>query len=306
MNFKRYNFLPLFLGVSLLFSSCSKPERPVLVPIDYVIGEETPTTSVASLADISEQKSTSTESLILTETKKYDFKPLSIPVVSGYAMVKESIPILDIYNYSDLESSSLEGLTNPGPFDGVRTLKTTGETNGKFIEVVLPRLPNGTKGWVLSKDVDVFYGNKKIVVDLSDRTARIVTSVNCSILNLSEIPLMVCKNLNDQVLVEVPVAIGKESTPTPVLEGIVDVLWERSNSFVEFGPVYGDRLFGLNQHSEVLDNFGGKRPAIAIHSTSSPELIGGRVSNGCIRMKPEDIDIFVEHVTLGMNVQIVE
>ena len=154
--------------------------------------------------------------------------------------------------------------------------------------------------------VDVFYGNKKIVVDLSDRTARIVTSVNCSILNLSEIPLMVCKNLNDQVLVEVPVAIGKESTPTPVLEGIVDVLWERSNSSVEFGPVYGDRLFGLNQHSEVLDNFGGKRPAIAIHSTSSPELIGGRVSNGCIRMKPEDIDIFVEHVTLGMNVQIVE
>ncbi len=149
MNFKRYNFLLLFLGVSLLFSSCSKPERPVLVPIDYVIGEETPTTSVASLADISEQKSTSTESLILTETKKYDFKPLSIPVVSGYAMVKESIPILDIYNYSDLESSSLEGLTNPGPFDGVRTLKTTGETNGKFIEVVLPRLPNGTKGWVL-------------------------------------------------------------------------------------------------------------------------------------------------------------
>lgn len=117
---------------------------------------------------------------------------------------------------------------------------------------------------------------------------------------------MACKNLNNKVLAEAPVAIGKDSTPTPLIDAVIDYLWERSTSSVYFSQVYGDRIFGLNQHSEVLDSFGGKRPAIAIHSTSSPELIGGKVSNGCVRMKPEDIEIFLEHVTLGMKVQIVD
>ena len=185
-------------------------------------------------------------------------------------------------------------------------MQTTGEVEGKFLEVILPRLPNGSKAWVLSKDVETFYSDKKIVVDLSDRTARVITAKECSVFGLSELSLSECKNSNNKVLAEAPVAIGTDSTPTPLLDAVIDYLWERSTSSVYFSQVYGDRIFGLNQHSEVLEDFNGKRPAIAIHSTSSPELIGGKVSNGCIRMKPEDIEIFLEHVTLGMKVQIVE
>ena len=306
MKTKHYRFLlPLFLFLLIFgLSSCAKPERPRLVISENPINEIAATSSLAlatTTSEIQQQTEPPVEEIeVNTRT------PLTIPVVSGYAIVKEKIPVLDIYASPDSDSIYSEGLTNPGPFEGSRTLQTTGEVEGKFLEVILPRLPNGSKAWVLSKDVETFYSDKKIVVDLSDRTARVITAKECSVFGLSELSLTECKNSNNKVLAEAPVAIGTDSTPTPLLDAVIDYLWERSTSSVYFSQVYGDRIFGLNQHSEVLEDFNGKRPAIAIHSTSSPELIGGKVSNGCIRMKPEDIEIFLEHVTLGMKVQIVE
>ena len=303
MKTKHYRFLLLFLLVFGL-SSCGKPERPRLVIGENPINETVATSSLAlatTTSEIQQQTEPSVDEIeVNTQT------PAAIPVVSGYAIVKEKIPVLDIYASPDPDSIYSEGLTNPGPFEGFRTLQTTGEVEGKFLEVILPRLPNGSKAWVLSKDVETFYSDKKIVVDLSDRTARVITAKECAVFGLSELSLTECKNSNNKVLAEAPVAIGTDSTPTPLLDAVIDYLWERSTSSVYFSQVYGDRIFGLNQHSEVLEDFNGKRPAIAIHSTSSPELIGGKVSNGCIRMKPEDIEIFLEHVTLGMKVQIVE
>ena len=306
MKFKHYRFLSFFFLFLLIFgfSSCSKPERPRLVTDENLIEEIVATSSLPLITTTSEIQQQS--ALPAEGTEINSQIPLTIPTVSGYAIVKEKIPVLDIYASPDPSSIYSEGLTNPGPFEGFRTLQITGEVKGKYFEVILPRLPNGSKAWVLSKDVDIFYSDKKIVIDLSERIARVITSKECSVFGLSEVPLMACKNLNNKVLAEAPVAIGKDSTPTPLIDAVIDYLWERSTSSVYFSQVYGDRIFGLNQHSEVLDNFGGKRPAIAIHSTSSPELIGGKVSNGCIRMKPEDIEIFLEHVTLGMKVQIVD
>tara|TARA_B100000073_G_scaffold17075_1_gene13764 strand:+ start:4888 stop:5808 length:921 start_codon:yes stop_codon:yes gene_type:complete len=306
MKTKHYRFLlPLFLFLLIFgLSSCAKPERPRLVISENPINETAATSSLA-LATTTSEIQQQTEPPV-EEIEVNTRIPLTIPVVSGYVIVKEKIPVLDIYASPDSDSIYSEGLTNPGPFEGSRTLQTTGEVEGKFLEVILPRLPNGSKAWVLSKDVETFYSDKKIVVDLSDRTARVITAKECSVFGLSELSLTECKNSNNKVLAEAPVAIGTDSTPTPLLDAVIDYLWERSTSSVYFSQVYGDRIFGLNQHSEVLEDFNGKRPAIAIHSTSSPELIGGKVSNGCIRMKPEDIEIFLEHVTLGMKVQIVE
>ena len=306
MRLKYRKFLSFFF-LSLLifgFSSCSKPERPILVTGENLIEEIVATSSLPLITTPSEIQQQSESPVEDTEINSQI--SLTIPTVSGYAIVKEKIPVLDYYFSPDPDAIYSEGLTNPGPFEGFRTLQTTGEVKGKYLEVILPRLPNGSKAWILSKDVDIFYSDKKIVIDLSERTAKVITSKECSVFGLSEVPLMACKNLNNKVLAEAPVAIGKDSSPTPLIDAVIDYLWERSTSSVYFSQGYGDRIFGLNQHSEVLDNFGGKRPAIAIHSTSSPELIGGKVSNGCVRMKPEDIEIFLEHVTLGMKVQIVD
>ncbi|MBT94405.1 MAG: hypothetical protein CL431_00340 [Acidimicrobiaceae bacterium] len=42
-----------------------------------------------------------------------------------------------------------------------------------------------------------------------------------------------------------------------------------------------------------------------MHGTDEPDLIGSAVSNGCIRMRNDDMAIFAEHVTLGTRVSII-
>jgi lipoprotein-anchoring transpeptidase ErfK/SrfK len=204
----------------------------------------------------------------------------------GYATVRQEIPVLLAYSEPALDAAESYALANPGPFDGIRTLQTTGEEKGQFIEVILPRIPNGTRAWVIASEVIVKHTDTAIVIDLSDRTAQLF--------------------IGSRLLLTAPVAVGKEATPTPRMEAIIDVSWHRYESSITFGPFYGDHLFGLNQHSEVLTTFAGGRPAIAIHGTSKPELIGLSVSNGCVRMKAHDIARFGEHVTLGTVVRIVD
>jgi lipoprotein-anchoring transpeptidase ErfK/SrfK len=54
------------------------------------------------------------------------------------------------------------------------------------------------------------------------------------------------------------------------------------------GPTYGPLAFGTSARSAVLTDW----PAggfVGIHGTDHPELIPGRISHGCIRMRNADI-----------------
>jgi lipoprotein-anchoring transpeptidase ErfK/SrfK len=53
-------------------------------------------------------------------------------------------------------------------------------------------------------------------------------------------------------------------------------------------PFYGPIAFGTSARSEILTDWpnGG---FIGIHGTSQPELIPGRISHGCIRLRNPDI-----------------
>ena len=53
-------------------------------------------------------------------------------------------------------------------------------------------------------------------------------------------------------------------------------------------PFYGPVAFGTSARSEVLTDW----PAggfVGIHGTNRPELLPGRVSHGCIRLRNQDI-----------------
>jgi lipoprotein-anchoring transpeptidase ErfK/SrfK len=53
-------------------------------------------------------------------------------------------------------------------------------------------------------------------------------------------------------------------------------------------PMYGPIAFGTSARSRVLTGW----PAggfVGIHGTDLPDLLPGRVSHGCIRMRNEDI-----------------
>jgi lipoprotein-anchoring transpeptidase ErfK/SrfK len=280
MNFKNRNFFFFLLFVAvIIIPSCSRPEGPTLIADDSV-----PTATPIPTATL--PLPPTPETIKSGEQQEAIESPPVTTVVAGFVTVHEEISSLTIYTEPDIGAAIFKNLSNPGPFDGPRTLETTGQTIGDFLEVIVPVLPNKTTGWVLVKDVAISSSGQRIVVDLSDREASLY--------------------VDDVFVMKAPVAIGTEETSTPVLEAIIDVVWDRTTSQTSFGTTYGANLFGLNQHSEVLESFGGKRPAIAIHGTPEPELIGLRVSNGCIRMRNDDIERFAEYVRLGAKVQIVD
>jgi hypothetical protein len=79
------------------------------------------------------------------------------------------------------------------------------------------------------------------------------------------------------------IAVGAAQFPTP--RGSFYIR-ERLTNFDN--PFYGPVAFGTSAHSEVLSDWpdGG---SIGIHGTNQPQLLPGRVSHGCIRLRNEDI-----------------
>jgi lipoprotein-anchoring transpeptidase ErfK/SrfK len=80
-----------------------------------------------------------------------------------------------------------------------------------------------------------------------------------------------------------PIGIGTPASPTPKGRFYVK---NRLDSLG--GPVYGPVAFGTSARSTVLTDWPGGG-FVGIHGTDRPELLPGRVSHGCIRMRNPDI-----------------
>ena len=92
---------------------------------------------------------------------------------------------------------------------------------------------------------------------------------------------------NDGQLVKTyPVAVGKNSTPTPL--GIYKVV----NKVLNPGGVLGTRWMGLNIPG---GNYG-------IHGTNNPSSIGKFISNGCIRLQNKDVEELFPKINIGVPV----
>jgi hypothetical protein len=75
-------------------------------------------------------------------------------------------------------------------------------------------------------------------------------------------------------------------------------------------PGYGPIVLDLNAHSEDIQSWDGSGDAIiAFHGPFGAEDLiragGGKISNGCIRMLPED-QLKMDGITLGTPVDIVD
>jgi lipoprotein-anchoring transpeptidase ErfK/SrfK len=89
---------------------------------------------------------------------------------------------------------------------------------------------------------------------------------------------------NGSVLYDFQVAVGKPSTPTPV--GRFAILQKTMNP----GGVFGTRWMRFTDRAH------------GIHGTDQPWLIGQAVSNGCVRMKNEDVELLYSMVSIGTPV----
>lgn len=106
----------------------------------------------------------------------------------------------------------------------------------------------------------------------------------------------------ETVLDSYPVAIGAPDTPTPVgeyqiFQMIVDPVWKSpwTGEIHAPGPnsALGLRWIGFL----TLDN-----GIIGFHGTPTVSSIGQAASNGCVRLRNEDVVALFEHVQMGMTV----
>ena len=96
-----------------------------------------------------------------------------------------------------------------------------------------------------------------------------------------------------------PVGVGSPSTPTPAGR-----YWIRTRLRGVAGlPIYGPWAFGTSAYSVLTDWPGGG--VIGIHGTDEPQLIPGRPSHGCVRLRNPAIRRLARLMPIGTPVEIV-
>lgn len=141
----------------------------------------------------------------------------------------------------------------------VRARRVDRRCRAGWYRVQLPLRPNGVRGWIRARDVLVRPVTTRIIVDLSERRVSLYA--------------------RGRRVLWTRAAIGTPATPTPV--GLYYVN-QRLIPFNAHGP-FGPGAIGISAFSEVHTGWAQGGP-VAIHGTNRPELIGRRVSNGCIRV----------------------
>ena len=157
--------------------------------------------------------------------------------------------------------------------------RRTGADAHLWIRVALPALPSGTSGWVLRRAL-AGYGAVRthLVVDLEAFRATLLRG--------------------GRPLFSAEIGVGRPEWPTPTGRFYVRNRLTRYAS-----PFYGPVAFGTSARSSVLTDW----PAggfVGIHGTNRPELLPGRVSHGCIRLRNEDIRELARLMPIGTPITI--
>lgn len=158
-------------------------------------------------------------------------------------------------------------------------MEVTGSDGRRWVKIRIPRRPNGQTGWVRREAL----GRYRVITTslIVDRKALRVTLYR-----------------DGRRLMSFPVGVGKSRTPTPGGR-----FWVREKLTYKPDPLYGNRALGTSAYAPKLEDWplGG---VIGIHGTGQPELIPGRPSNGCIRMRNADISRLYRAVPVGTPVRI--
>jgi lipoprotein-anchoring transpeptidase ErfK/SrfK len=133
-----------------------------------------------------------------------------------------------------------------------------------WVHVRLPVLPNDRTAWVPRRALAGYeVVRTRLVVDLENLTATLFR--------------------DRRPIFRADIGVGQPAWPTPTGEFYI------RNRLTNYdSPFYGPLAFGTSARSAVLTDWpdGG---FVGIHGTNQPELLPGRVSHGCIRLRNEDI-----------------
>jgi lipoprotein-anchoring transpeptidase ErfK/SrfK len=155
-----------------------------------------------------------------------------------------------------------------------------GADGREWIEVRIPRRPNGQTGWVARSSLGLFRETRwMLIVDRRRRRLSVYW--------------------NGRRRLVAPVGVGKPSTPTPSGH-----FWIRERfRILDPASPYGPYALGTSAYSVLSDWPGGG--VVGIHGDwHQPWLIPGDPSHGCIRMHDADIAWLAPRISLGTPVEI--
>jgi hypothetical protein len=169
----------------------------------------------------------------------------------------------------------LRALTEDGQPELYLALRRqTGADGREWVEVRLPRRPNGSTGWVPRE----YLGRWRTV-----RTA----------LEIDRTRLRARLRRGGRVVWSARVGVGARATPTPAGRFYVrEKLRNRRGA-----GMYGPWAIGTSAYSTLSDWPGGG--VVGIHGTDQTHLIPGRPSHGCVRLTNRDVSALVRRLPLG-------
>ncbi|MGQ7262667.1 L,D-transpeptidase family protein [Vreelandella sp. V005] len=135
------------------------------------------------------------------------------------------------------------------------------------------------------------------------------------VVNLSELRLYYYPADKPGIVETYPVSVGREEFATPVgitrtTVKVKDPAWAPPSSMRREAAERGDPAPAivppgpdnpLGEHAILL-----AMPSYLIHGTNRPDGVGMRVSRGCIRMYPEDIESLYERLPSGTQVNLMD
>jgi L,D-transpeptidase catalytic domain len=160
--------------------------------------------------------------------------------------------------------AAIAAVTPEGTTNIVRVISQRATSAGLWVRVELAALPNGRSGWVPRSSLGGLHVvHAHLIVDRERFTATLL--------------------VDGRRVFSTQVGVGMPSSPTPAGTFYVR---DRLSGFGD--PFYGPLAFGTNARSAQLTDWPGGG-FIGIHGTNEPQLIPGRISHGCIRMRNDDI-----------------
>jgi lipoprotein-anchoring transpeptidase ErfK/SrfK len=170
-----------------------------------------------------------------------------------------AVPRSDAAAVATVVAETPEGTTNI-----VLVLDEVSRSDGSWVHVRLPVLPNDRTAWLPRSALGGYrFVRTHLIVDRRRLTATLLR--------------------DGRPVFDTRVGIGRPEWPTPAGKFYI------RNKVSDFNdPFYGPVAFGTSARSAVLTDWPGGG-FVGIHGTNAPGLIPGRISHGCIRMRNEDI-----------------
>ena len=147
-----------------------------------------------------------------------------------------------------------------------------------WLRIRIPMRPNGRTGWVPADRLGQLYVVRTRL--LIDRTMKRATLFR-----------------DGRKVWQAPVGIGRAGAPTPRGKFYVRELLKGD------GKVYGTWAFGTSAYSALSDWPGGG--VVGVHGTNQPQLIPGRPSHGCVRVRNAKINQLKRLMPIGTPIEIV-